>query len=231
MIYKIHPAARLFPTIGGKEFDDLKADIAAHGIKVPILVNKKKDTILDGRNRIMAADDLGLKDSEVPIEVFNGSDEEVVPEIISRNVMRRHLTDDQRVAIVAKLLEPQLTKEAEEREKAGKAVNPVFKSTQGRSWRQVAFKADVGQHKARSALTLAKHAPKDLDNVIEGKEKLAAAHKKARAKARATAKPKPQKSLRERVETKFLKMMESFAVTEYQAVREILRELLAIGAR
>jgi ParB-like chromosome segregation protein Spo0J len=218
--YKLHPAANAFPEMPKLEFDELKADIAAHGIKIPILVNKKKDTILDGRNRIMAAHDLKLKDSEVPIEVFNGSDEEVVPAIISRNIMRRHLTDDQRAALLAKLLAPQLEKEADARMKSGKAVS---KSTQARTWQPIAKGAKVSQHKARSALTLVKHAPKDLDNVIAGKEKLAAAAKKAHKKVK---RPKPEKSLQERVEAKFLRMMESFAVTEYQAVREILRELL-----
>jgi hypothetical protein len=44
-------------------------------------------------------------------------------------------------------------------------------------------------------------------------------------------KPKQQKPLRQRVEAKFLRFMESFAVYEYEEVRQILRELLAIGAR
>jgi hypothetical protein len=41
------------------------------------------------------------------------------------------------------------------------------------------------------------------------------------------AKPRQQKPLRERVEAKFLRFMESFAVTDYREVRAILRELLA----
>jgi len=41
------------------------------------------------------------------------------------------------------------------------------------------------------------------------------------------AKPKQHKPLRERVEAKFLRFMESFRVTEYREVRAILRELLA----
>jgi hypothetical protein len=41
------------------------------------------------------------------------------------------------------------------------------------------------------------------------------------------AKPKQQKPLRQRVEAKFLRFMESFAVTEFREVRQILRELLA----
>jgi ParB-like chromosome segregation protein Spo0J len=222
--YRVHPAATAFPSMPKPEFDELKADIAAHGIKMPILVNKKKDTILDGRNRIMAAHALKLEDSEIPIEVFNGSDDDAVHEIISRNIMRRNLTDDQRAALLAKLLGKSLEKEADARMKSG---NPVSKAAQGRTHEIFAKAANVSQHKARAALTAAKHSPKDLDNVIEGKEKLATAKKKARAKAGKTAKPKPQKSLRERVTAKFLRLMESFAVTEYQEVRSILRDLLA----
>jgi|SRR5947208_2550637 len=132
--------------------------------------------------------------------------------------------------MVAKLRGAQLTKEAEQRKKAGKAVSLVFNSTQGRSWRQVAIGADVGQHKARSALIIAKHAPEELDRVIAGKEKLAEAGKKARAKA-GKAKPRKERTLRERVEAKFLRFMESFPVTEYREVRTILRELLAVAEK
>jgi hypothetical protein len=207
----------------GSQYNEFKADIAAHGIRMPILVNKKKDTIIDGRNRIMAAHDLKLPDSKIPVEVFDGTEDEVVTQIIARNIMRRHLTDDQRAAMVAKLRGPQLTKQAEARQRAG---NAVLKSTQGRSWQQVATEAKVSQHKARAALETAKHAPKDLDEVIEGKTKLAAAKKKAQAKSGKKPKAKPQKTLREQVEAKFLRLMESFSPSDYREVRKILRDLL-----
>jgi hypothetical protein len=51
------------------------------------------------------------------------------------------------------------------------------------------------------------------------------------AKAKRKQKPKQQKSLQERVEAKFLRFMESFAVTEYREVRAILRELLAVAEK
>jgi hypothetical protein len=207
-VFKVHPAALAFPRMHKAEFDELKADIAVHGIRLPILVNSKRDTIFDGRNRIMAAHDLKLPDNKIPIEVFTGSDEEAVAAIISRNIMRRHLTDDQRVSIVAKLFGLKSTQ------------------TRGRTREIVAAEAKVGDYKARAALSAAKHSPKDLDRVIAGKEKLSEAKKKARAKAGKTAKPKPEKSLRERIEAKFLRFMESFAVAEYRKVRAILRELL-----
>jgi ParB/Sulfiredoxin domain len=219
-VYKVHPAALAFPQMPASEFNELKADIAANGIRMPILVNKEEDTIIDGRNRMVAARDLKLPDSEIPLEVFSGTEDEALGQIVSRNIMRRHLTDDQRVAIVAKLRGRQLIDEAEVRERAGIAA----KSIKGRSWQQVATEAKVSQHKARAALETVKHAPIDLDKVIEGKEKLRTAYARARAKRPAT--PKPQKSLREHVETKFLGLMECFAVTQYRDVRAILRELL-----
>ena len=225
--WKVHPAAMAFPRMTGAAYEELKADIAVNGIRIPILVNKKKDTIFDGRNRMMAAHDLKLKHRQVPIEVFTGKPEQEVGEIISRNIHRRHLTDDMRVAVVAKLRGPQLAKEAEKRQKAGQASDLGLKSTQGRTRELIAAEADVSQHKARSALMTAKHAPFDLDMVIAGKEKLAKAHANAKAKAKKSSKLKPQKSLRERVEAKFIRFMESFPVTDSREVRAILRELVA----
>jgi len=222
--YRVHKAAMAFPRMPAAEFNELKQDIAEHGIRIPILINQKKE-ILDGRNRIMAAHDLKLADKDVPIEIFSGNDDEAVHEVVSRNIMRRNLSDDQRVSILAKLRGPQLAKDADARKRTGKS-NLGMKTTQGRTHEILAADAKVSQHKARAALEAVKHAPQDLDRVIEGKAKLADAKKAARAKARKTAKPKPEKSLQERVEAKFLKLMESFAVTDYKEVRAILRELL-----
>src|SRR5438477_753508 len=227
--WKVHPDTLAFPRIGGDELKQLRADIEAHGIRVPILVNKKKDTILDGRNRMMIAHELKLKDGEVPIEIFEGKPEQEVGEIISRNLHRRHLTDDQRAALVAKLRGPELAKEADARKRTGKSADlgmkstqggVVGESTQGRTRERIAAEAKVGDHKARAALLAAEHIPGELDNVIAGKEKLAAAARKAKAKGgkQKTVRSKPEKSLQERVESKYLRFMESFAVSEYRAV-------------
>jgi ParB-like chromosome segregation protein Spo0J len=236
-VWKVHPVAKLFPRMPKPDFDELKADIAAHGIRIPILVNKKKDTILDGRNRVMAAHDLKLADKDVPVEVFDGSEDEAVSEIVSRNIMRRNLTDEQRVSLLAKLLGKPLEAEARKRQlvvlkstqqgRTGKAELPLKSTQQGRTHDIIAKAAKVSVHKARAALETAKHAPKELDKVIEAKQKLAAAHKKVKAKARKVAKPKAVKTLRERVETKFVRFMEAFAVVEFAEVRKILREILA----
>lgn len=220
---KVHPAAMAFPRMPPDEFNELKENIKANGIQIPLLVNKKKDTILDGRNRFTAAHDLKLPDSKIPLEVFNGTDEEAVQAIVARNIIRRHLTDDQRVALTAKLLGKTIEKEAAQDRASGRSVKGKGKGT---AVARIAKVAKVSEHKGRAALETAKGSPADLDAVIEGKQKLSTAKKKARAKSGKTPKTKAPKSLQEQVQAKFLRLMESFSVQQYREVRKILRELL-----
>src|SRR5262245_54448672 len=117
-IMKVHPLCRMFGALAPmpeKEHAELVEDIRQNGIKVPILVNAKKDTILDGYTRWKIAYDLKLKLADDRFEVFKGKDEEIEAEILSRNLFRRHMTDEQRVALVSKLRGPQLEKEAKKR--------------------------------------------------------------------------------------------------------------------
>ena len=96
---EIHPAANIFPMIYGKEFEELKADIKAYGQRVPITWWGEK--LLDGRNRYRACIELGIEPEEEEL------DEELVPDpvawVISTNLHRRHLTDQQRAGIAAKI--------------------------------------------------------------------------------------------------------------------------------
>jgi hypothetical protein len=91
-----HPYADLFPWIEGAAFDDLKADIAENGVLEPIVFFEGK--ILDGRNRYMAARDLGI---EYPRVEYRGDDP--LGYVVSLNLRRRHLTESQRGMVAAKL--------------------------------------------------------------------------------------------------------------------------------
>lgn len=93
---KWHPYSELFPWIEGAAFEDLKADIAANGIREPIVFFE--DQVLDGRNRYKAARDLGIA---YPRIEYEGDDP--LSFVVSLNLKRRHLSESQR-ALVAKRL-------------------------------------------------------------------------------------------------------------------------------
>jgi ParB-like chromosome segregation protein Spo0J len=215
--FETHPAAKLFPLLKGKDYDKLKADIETRGLIEPIV--KKGEIILDGRNRLAVCQDLGIQPRFIEYE---GNDE--IGFILAKNILRRHLTEDQRAMIVAKIRGEILSKEAQARIDQARHRMAVSKSTQpfGRTYEQIAEEAKTTRYKARAALAVAKHAPGLVDKVIAGKQRLAEARRKARERAGKAMRPKKEKTLRERVERKFLRFMESFPVTEYRAVRAIL---------
>ncbi len=93
---KLHKFCRIFPPITGEEFANLVADIKANGLQQPITAYK--DQILDGQNRFNACEQAGVK----PVfQEFTGDDP--LGFVISQNMNRRHLTDDQRAAIAAEI--------------------------------------------------------------------------------------------------------------------------------
>ena len=190
---KIHPFAKTFPTIGGQELIDLREDIEKNGIVVPILVNKKRDTILDGRNRWMIATELGIS-KDVPYDVFQGSDDDVPAEILRLNVFRRHLDDDQRTAFISKVRGPAVEKAAKERQletaKAGGKSGSFKKNGEtGSSVAQLAKEAKTTTHKMGQAEKARKAGL--IDDVIQKKMTLKQAAKKA-----GSGKAKPRKITR-----------------------------------
>ena len=94
-----HEYARLFPMLGEQEIQDLADDIAAHGLRTPIVIDAD-GKILDGRNRAAACTIAGVKPT---FEPFVGSDEEKLAFVISANIHRRHLDSSQRASVAAKL--------------------------------------------------------------------------------------------------------------------------------
>ncbi len=88
--------ANLFPMIDGDARDRLKADIGAHGVRDPIVFMDGQ--ILDGRNRYTIARELLI---DYPRCDFIGRDPAAY--VVSKNLHRRHLTDQQRSMIAAKL--------------------------------------------------------------------------------------------------------------------------------
>jgi ParB-like chromosome segregation protein Spo0J len=224
---EVHPAAAEFPLLGGREFEELKADIKERGLLKPIV--KKGNVILDGRNRLRACQELNIH----PLFIeYEGNDE--VDFIVGANILRRHLTSDQRVAILAKSRASAIEGAAEARRKAG--VTVISAGGSGEAGSMLAEEARVGRDRARVALALRKHSPEMLDAVIRGKEKLSAAAAKSRSRHAEASKQGAQKRLNaamkplgDRVRAKFIRFMDAFPITEHREVRDVLRQCLRVG--
>jgi hypothetical protein len=94
-----HSLADAFPLIEGDDFDELVADIKAHGLIEPIVLLDGR--ILDGRNRYRACLAAG---TEPKFRQFTGDDP--VAYVVSSNIHRRHLclSAEQKRSLIAKLL-------------------------------------------------------------------------------------------------------------------------------
>lgn len=107
-----HPFADLFPMIEGDAFADLVEDIRQNGVREPVVLLGGR--ILDGRNRYRAGVEAGFftvspmggyPRPASSFVIFEKAHPGVDPLawVISKNLRRRHLTDDQRRMVAARL--------------------------------------------------------------------------------------------------------------------------------
>ena len=90
--YTVHPVAQMFPLIHGTEFTLLVNDVRAHGLRRPILVTgPDASVIVDGRNRVRAALEAGVRPAFAPLD----ADADPLGAIVSENVRRRQLGQGQ----------------------------------------------------------------------------------------------------------------------------------------
>jgi N6-adenosine-specific RNA methylase IME4 len=112
-----HPLAEIFPLIEGDDFDELVKDIRERGLRERIELLGGR--ILDGRNRYLACVAAGLIPKEltapnaghlkyihsfVPAGADLPSEGELIAYVISKNLRRRQLNDDQRRMVAARLV-------------------------------------------------------------------------------------------------------------------------------
>ena len=184
----VHPFALKFPRLSLDARSGLKADIELNGQLHPIVINEQGQ-ILDGRHRFEICRELGLEPETV--QLIDLLDEKQISEIefiYSANYHRRHLTDDQRVAINAVFL-PEMRRQAQKDKSKGIAAANTRRSkpdvfplhTRPKPRRRgietkLANVSGVGHGKSRKAINLSKHAPELLDQVAAGEKKLATAY-------------------------------------------------------
>jgi hypothetical protein len=90
---QFHEVANFFPLMQGREYEALKADIAANGLREAMWTYQGK--IIDGRNRFRVCQETGMP---ARFREWDGNGS-LVAFVVSLNLHRRHLTDSQRAMI------------------------------------------------------------------------------------------------------------------------------------
>lgn len=94
---------QVMPPLTAEEYESLKADIAEHGVLVPVEVDECGN-ILDGHHRIKACEELGI--TEYPTKVRSGLTEEQKRQHARRlNLARRHLSQAQKRELICQQLQ------------------------------------------------------------------------------------------------------------------------------
>lgn len=96
------------PPLSPEEYAELEASIKEHGIQVPILIDED-GVVIDGHHRQKIAQELGIRCPKR--QVIDKTESEKRTLALSLNVHRRHLTREQKRALIAESIkaDPQLS--------------------------------------------------------------------------------------------------------------------------
>jgi hypothetical protein len=204
---KVHPLAGLFPKLSEVDYLALAGDIARNGQLDPVVLDK--DILLEGRHRVQACLAVSvpvkvcdIEDADPTIGSRLGTDRERAIEsfIWSKNVLRRHLTDDQRSMLVLEFEKYFAEQSADAKTRAqipkGQTGNPGGKPktevgpnsdppakrdeqthNAQKTTGKLAQKAKVSRYKVETARKVKAQSPKLAEKVMQGEIKLATARK------------------------------------------------------
>jgi hypothetical protein len=185
--YDIHPCALIFPPMSKQDFDALAEDMRAHGLRDPITIYNSQ--IIDGRNRYRACSLLGISPR---FEAFEGSEEEALAFVISKNLARRHLNEAQR-AMVAESLATMTVGDNQHKKEGVQICTP--------SREEAAKKLNVSPRSVATARVVKQKAEPEVVKAVEdGNLSLNAAAKIAalpkKDQARVMVHPSPEKAIK-----------------------------------
>lgn len=161
-----HPAANIFRVMDKDEFERLKADIKANGLREAIWTYNGK--IIDGRHRFEACEELNIAPT---FREWNGQGS-LIQFVVSLNLSRRHLDSSQRAALSIKIRRL-MEDEARERQGARNDISQKFDgSCAGKASEVVANLFGTNHQYVSAAKKLEIVAPELLELVAEGAIKI-----------------------------------------------------------
>ncbi|MGH7641634.1 MAG: DNA methyltransferase [Candidatus Dormibacteria bacterium] len=200
-----HPLSGQVPAMRAAEWAAFLADVARRGILEPLRLAPDGSTVLDGRHRLRAARELGLDQVPAMPALCEPGDEAVY--MLRAALHRRHLSDDQRAMVGARLAgalgaaRRRLQLAAAERSRWARPLAPTGTAPvpdgepPGLPTRTVAARSlGVSERRLRMAHTLAQEAPDLATRVEAGRLPLLVAHTEATrraARAELTQGPSP----------------------------------------
>lgn len=95
-----HEAADIFPAMSDAEFRELVEDIREYGQREPVWI-LADGRVIDGKHRVKACAELGRS---VDARVYHGEGDAIVDFVLSLNMVRRHLSINQKLAAAHKAM-------------------------------------------------------------------------------------------------------------------------------
>jgi len=169
----MHEYVELFPLMLDDELRELADDIKANGQHDPIVLFDGQ--IIDGRHRYMACRLAGV---EPKFTTFEGTETDVLPFVVSRNVHRRHLNAAERALAAAYLVTIRHGGNRRSDQAATLPVDTPAPVTQA----QAAAIMKVSERTVRDAVAVKSASPKLVEQVRAGKVSLSKAAAQVRAR-------------------------------------------------
>lgn len=158
---------QIFPDLTSEEYQELKDDISARGVQVPVELDENGN-ILDGHHRVKICQELGITDY-CTVTRYGLSEKEKLLHVRKLNIARRHLNQEQKRGLIAEQLKE--TPEMSDRQIArGLNVSPT---TTGNIRKELEEKGDVSRLDT-STDTLGRKQPRhrSVFSTKENQEKL-----------------------------------------------------------
>ena len=185
---RAHAQAAELPALSADEYEALKLDIAANGLRTPLEVTAA-GVVLDGHARLQAARELGLE----TLEVLQVATEDELAYMLRAALLRRQLTPSQKAALAVKLSDlDRLRAQAAGRQRANLrrgaevASLPARESddtddgTMGRTRERIAELAGTSPRTVQDVLTVQEHDPQQFARVLNGEVKASTAASRIR---------------------------------------------------